>query len=522
MRYGNPCAPLEASDVPIPISLQDTEHFRFMIGQCLGLYFDDGKLDFLADVLKKRCEVTGSKNFASYSVLLNTTDEMRELAALVTVGETYFFRNNDHFRAFTAIAVPSAIKRVRSGSGPLRILSAGCASGEEAYTISILLRECFPELMARDISICGCDINPAVIAKARCAHYSSWSLRETPADMRAKYFHPVGRDLELDPSMRASVSFEERNLTVEDPLFWRANYFDVVFCRNVTMYFPPAVMRIVIQRITRSLVPGGFLFLGHAETLRGISQDFHLCHTHDTFYYQKRFDHEARTVDLFDRSTSKGVSGTVPSDANLGNTSWFDIIHQASARIQSLAENGSSIRFEPSPVQVAPPRWDSTHAFDLLRHERYVEALNHIQSLPADIQVDPDARLLMAALLTNSGAFAEAEQACRLLLQSDELNAGAHYLMALCCEHAADKVRAIEHDQTALYLDASFAMPHLHMGLVAKRAGDLVGAKAGFERALHLLAKEDAARILLFGGGFTRDALIAFCTTALQGLGGQT
>jgi chemotaxis protein methyltransferase CheR len=106
------------------------------------------------------------------------------------------------------------------------------------------------------------------------------------------------------------------------------------------------------------------------------------------------------------------------------------------------------------------------------------------------------------------------------LLTVDELNAGAHYLMALCQEHAGDRAAAEEHDRAAVYLDPFFAMPHLHLGLLAKRSNDTEAAQRELSHALTLLAREDASRILLFGGGFTREALTAFCRAELRAVGG--
>jgi chemotaxis protein methyltransferase CheR len=123
-------------------------------------------------------------------------------------------------------------------------------------------------------------------------------------------------------------------------------------------------------------------------------------------------------------------------------------------------------------------------------------------------------------LLTNSGHLPEAERVCAQMLSADELHAGAHYLMALCRESAGDTGAAIEHGQAAAYLDATFAMPHLHLGLLARRAGDLPLARSELSRALGLLAREEAARILLFGGGFGREALAALCRSELRASGG--
>jgi chemotaxis protein methyltransferase CheR len=106
-----------------------------------------------------------------------------------------------------------------------------------------------------------------------------------PADVQSKWFRAQGHDLLLDKSIRSALRFNTANLASDDPELWQPGRYDAVFCRNVLMYFSPEQMRAVITRIARSLAPGGFLFLGHAETLRGVSERFHLCHSHATFYY---------------------------------------------------------------------------------------------------------------------------------------------------------------------------------------------------------------------------------------------
>jgi chemotaxis protein methyltransferase CheR len=134
---------------------------------------------------------------------------------------------------------------------------------------------------------------------------------------------------------------------------------------------------------------------------------------------------------------------------------------------------------------------------------------------------DPDALLLEAMLLVQQGAPGEAEQACGQLLVRDAFNAGAHYVMALCREQAGDTAAAAEHDQLALHLDPHFAMPRLHLGLLARRAGQREAARRDLQAALHLLAGEDDARLVLFGGGFGRVALLALCESALRDCGGR-
>ncbi|HEV3040876.1 MAG TPA: CheR family methyltransferase [Candidatus Angelobacter sp.] len=507
------------------------ENFRSFVAQRLGLNFDDSKQDFVEDVLRQRMESTGRHRFWHYQQLISSSaKELQAVAEQLTVCETYFFRYIDHFRVFTEVVVPDRI-RVRNGRRDLRILSAGCASGEEAYSLAILIRDELPELASWNIAIQGIDVNPSMVAKAVQAQYTTWSLRDTPANLRRTYFRSQGRDLILDGAVRSMVTFEQRNLVDEDPLFWRRDAFDVVFCRNVTMYFTLEAARSVIARIAQSLTPGGFLFLGHAETLRGISQDFHLQHTHETFYYQLRDAHASSGNMAFVHvSPANGLSpAQIPVMTGPGD-SWSDIIRRASERITNLA-NGTRDQAagatKETGVRTAEvtgwpvAAWDRTLALELLRSEKFAEAIELVHALPPGLKADPDVQLLLGVLLTNRGDLQEAEKVCLGLLKLDDLNAGAHYLMALCREHAGDRSAAVEHDQAAVYLDSSFAMPHLHLGLMAKRSADVETAKRELEQALTLLVREDASRILLFGGGFTREALAEFCRAELRGYGGH-
>jgi chemotaxis protein methyltransferase CheR len=497
----------------VALARADVLRFRDFVTRKLGLQFEDGKLDELASVLRERMELLGLTLFGAYENQLRAREreELGVLAQRLTVGETYFFRYWDQFRAFVEVVLPASL-RARSGR-PVRVLSAGCASGEEAYSLAILARESAATAGARDVRVLGLDVNRAALEKAARARYSTWSLRETSPERRTRYFRPDGRDFCLASEVVTMASFEERNLVDEDASFWRPDAFDVVFCRNVLMYFNPDVMAAVVARITRSLAPEGFLFLGHAETLRGVSQDFHLRHTHETFYYQRRGAPEIA------RSPWPRLEPSIPDSPPLGDSSWVDAIQRASERVAQLTRapqppvRGTA---EAPSVRPGPASFDLQPAVELLRQERHTEAMDLLHAMPESSRVDPDAQLLRAALLTNSGMLAEAEATCEEILRKDELSAGAHYLMALCREHAGDRRAALDHDQAAIYLDAEFAMPHLHAGLLARRSHDREEARAELGRALTLLAREDAARILLFGGGFTREALIALCRSELR------
>jgi chemotaxis protein methyltransferase CheR len=504
--------------------LADVERFRGAVARHLGLHFDDTKLAFLEDVLRRRVEAGGG-DAERYLLRLEPPEapgeELVALAQDLTVAETYFFRHREQFQAFAGQALPDRM-RARLAERRLRLLSAGCATGEEAYSLAMVIRETLADL-SWDVEIRGIDINPAVLEKAARGRYPAWSLRETPPAARQRWFRPEERDFLIDEMVRASVVFQPGNLARDDAGLWQPGAYDVVFCRNVLMYMTPQSAQEIVARIARVLAPGGYLFLGHAETLRGLSQSFHLCHTHGTFYYRRREAEEAATATAETPATPAAPrprERVRPLVAAVEGGSWRETIQRTAERIEALAV-GRGLP-APLPAGVADrtrPAWDLGAAFDLLRGERFAEALALVRALPAESGHDADVLLLQAVLLTQGGQLAEAEAVCRRLLTQDDLNAGAHYVLALCRESAADTRGAIEHDQTAVYLDAGFAMPRLHLGLLARRGGDREAARRELTQALTLLQREDASRLLLFGGGFSREALIALCHAELSACG---
>jgi chemotaxis protein methyltransferase CheR len=493
----------------------DVERFRAAIIRQIGLQFDDSRFGFLGEVLQRRLDKLGRSSETYLRDLEGrpASGEINALARELTVGETYFFRNNEQFRALAEVVLPERM-RVHEAPKVLRLLSAGCASGEEAYSMAIVVRETVADPSC-DVLIRAVDLNPAALEKAGRARYSSWALRDTPPDFQHKWFRVDGREMILEETVRTAVEFTNGNLASDDPEIWQPAAYDAIFCRNVLMYFAPEQMRAVIARIARSLAPGGFLFLGHAETLRGVSDAFHLRHTHETFYYEVK-----ETTERNCQPPAQSVPGAVPGGTTiiLLDEAWVDTIREATERVAALVPTPGAAN-----APVCPPAlpWDLAPALDLLRRERFAEALDHVRAGPAATENDPDVLLLEATLLAHSEQLVAAEDVCLRLLLIDELNAGAHYVLALCREHSGHRERASEHDRVAAYLDPAFAMPRLHLGLLARRAGDRNAARRELAQALALLKREDASRLLLFGGGFSREALMAVCESALRECGAR-
>ena len=454
-----------------------------------------------------------------------SADDLRELAREVTVGETYFFREVAQLETLAAVVVPEFLRK--NGNRPVRILSAGCSSGEEAYSIALALQEHWGPLSMAQISVTGIDVNPTAIAKARRARYSEWSLRATPPQIRERHFRKEGKEYCLSDELRAKVHFEERNLLGDDHPLWVPHSFDVIFCRNVIIYFSADSIRALVARFADALVPGGVLFMGHSETLDKISDDFERQYLHGAFCYVRK----ALPGEGPNWTKNVAFDDIVPADEELApsTTTWVKLIGDAAQRVQQLVDEGDKPDGLDQPEEKAPFNVDSkdappegerfSRALRLFHEERFNEALAMLRHSTSDLEETLQSKLLRASILCQRGDVAKAKTVCLEILGADPKNSGAHHVLALCRKHEGDAAGAISHDYDAVLADPNFAIAHLHLGILLRRAGNWGAASSALSRALNILPRETDERILLFGEGFRREALMFLCRAEIHNLG---
>ena len=431
--------------------------------------------------------------------------ELQTIAETLAVSETYFFRNPEQFAALADVVLPAALERAR---GRLRILSAGSASGEEAYSVAMTLVQHRKHHRLPPIEIVGVDVSRRAVERARRGEYSPWALRALPPPLLSEFFVRSDRHFRIRPDVASMVRFEEGNLLSLARL--APGPWDIVFFRNTFMYFTTDVARHVFDQVAAAMPPESFLFLGHAETLRGVSDAFALRHSHGTFYYQRQpagADAAAGDSSRFRAPHHAGREDAAPDD-----TAWFDDIQRASARIAALVDGRlDSLPNDRRTAAAAPQPAPLQAALTLLaqeRHDAALAALGH--------GTDPERRLLRAVLLVNMGRPGDARAEADALLTAPGMQASAHYVLALCAERGSDDAQAARHDEMAIHLDDTFAMPHLHLALVARRRGNRAGARQHAMRARVLFATEDDLRILIFGGGFGRPGLLQLCDAQID------
>jgi chemotaxis protein methyltransferase CheR len=262
------------------LSVEQFQSLSQLIYQKLGLHFDDKKIYFLKTRVAKRMTALGLTDPREYMFKLSYADpqggEMQALANLVTTNETYMFREYDQLQAFANHCLPEVLsgKQAR-GEKTLRIWSAGCSSGEEPYTLAMILQEVFPQAQSWDCAIIATDIDENMLRKVVAARYGSRSVNEVPDEYREKYLIEDGDEYMV--RRRTASLVQPIHLNLHDRMAMRAmRGFDFVFCRNVLIYFDDASRKAVVDHFYNALNRGGYVFLGHSESVGRVTTAFTL------------------------------------------------------------------------------------------------------------------------------------------------------------------------------------------------------------------------------------------------------
>jgi chemotaxis protein methyltransferase CheR len=262
------------------LSLEQYGKLCRLIYDRLGLSFDDKKIHYLSKRVSMRMEGLNLEDPSEYLMRLAYGDrsgaEMQALANLITTNETYMFREYEQLEAFANNCLPEVVARKETqGNRTLRIWSAGCSSGEETYTLAIIVQEVFPAIAEWDIQIVATDIDEQRLAMAVTGVYGERSMKNVPPEYLARHFGREGDNWRVKPRTRSMVTI--RSLNLHDRLQMRTmRTFDFIFCRNVLIYFDDASRKAAVDHFYNALVPGGFFFMGHSESVGRISSAFRL------------------------------------------------------------------------------------------------------------------------------------------------------------------------------------------------------------------------------------------------------
>lgn len=260
------------------------KQLRNFIYQKSGIFISDSKKYFIENRLSRRLQVNGLSSFEDYLYLIQYSTNGKELDHLfdaITTNETFFFRESQQTDLFIDVIVPKVIEQ--NGKEEVKVWSAACSTGEEPYTIAMLLKEKKGAVRAEVIAT---DISRGVIESAKRGVYNNYSVRNVPEAYLKKYFAANGQNFELSPAIKSMVAFQQMNLTDEKIIRSMARK-DVIFCRNVLIYFDDRAKQKVVSLLYDSLKPKGYLFTGASESLHSISRAFRPIAINKVIVYQK-------------------------------------------------------------------------------------------------------------------------------------------------------------------------------------------------------------------------------------------
>jgi len=417
-------------------------------------------------------------------------EALRKLAAHLTIGETYFFRERPSFNALATHVLPALIQRKRGTDRRLRLWSAACSSGEEAYSLAILIQQVLPDWRDWNISILATDINPRFLRKAEAGIYGEWSFRESAPDFRTRYFTAAGdRRYQVRAEVRELVKFAELNLALDGfpSIATDTNAMDLILCRNLLIYFTPVHARRLISSLRQSLTDDGWLVVSPSECSQAMFPGFVPVNFPGSILYRKR--EGSATVD----SVPKPLGEDLPAVAPLSEA--------------EVARMLTPVPVPPPAARATPPetpRVELDAAQELYSQGRYIEAAALLRAA-LDTGRPDDARLLglLVRALANQGTLDEALTASQRWIAADKIDAGAHYLNAMVLQELGDRAGSRTALQRAVYLLPEFTLAHFALGNLARAAARHEEAQRHFANAAHLLRSQPAEVLVPESEGLT-------------------
>ena len=432
----------------------DLSAFSGYIAETLGLNFPQERWGDLQRGVELVAREFSFDDLGAFTRWLMSTPlskkQLETLAGNLTIGETYFFRDEKSFETLAERILSPLIEERRKGERRLRIWSAGCCTGEEAYSIAIVLHRIIPDLLNWKVTLLATDISSRFLHKAESGIFSNWSFRGTPAWVKERYFSRTdGGGFQISPVIKKMVHFAQLNLAQDafpSPVT-DTHAMDIIFCRNVLMYFTEPQAKKVIKNFYRAQSDGGTLFVGASELLLVSPPEYRSVHAGETIYHV-RDGLAQRPVPVW----------TFPSVTQEAETRATDSRPQ-------LPEPPS----EKSPV--TPARDIQGDAAVMYGQGRYAEAAETLDELRRNRQLESSALGLLARARANQGKLAEALACCDEWIGKDKVNPSAHYLRAVILQERKETEEAVRSLNRVLYLDTEFVVAHFALAHIARERG---------------------------------------------------
>lgn len=416
-------------------------------------------------------------------------EQLNLLATHFTISETYFFRDAALFQHLEHTLLPALIERRRTEDMRLRLWCAGCCTGEEAYSLAILLHRLIPDLPRWKVSLLATDVNVDSLAAARTGCYGPWSFRNSSAWNDARYFEPgPGKCFTVRPALRALVHFKQLNLARSDypSMLNDTTDVDVLVCRNVLMYFEPEAARGAIARLADAVTEGGWLIVAPSELSLVEHVRLAPLHLESTILHRKS-------------TAPPPAPAHAPPSVELPVTRPFVSAPASAART-----------LDRSPVVTASPGVEDTleQAEALFSAREHRAAWTIAASILEECPSDRRAMRLLARICANEGRLAEARAWCERVIAADRVDPLGYYLRALVLHEQGFHAEASDALRQTLYLDPDFILAHFTLGALAHAIGDTDSSQRHWRNTVRILTRVEPEETVPESDGLSAARLL--------------
>lgn len=387
------------------------------------------------------------------------------LVVHITVGETYFYRDISQMQLLMNEVLPKMIKKKRDENDlTLRIWSAGCSTGDEIYTIAMMLTELLNDSNQWTIDLLGTDINTLSLRKAVNAHYSEWSMRSIPANLKQKYFIKEGNVYKLLDHIRNMVKFTYVNLNndVYPSMFNRTNSQDLILCRNVLIYFDNTIIQKIMNKFSQSLNPGGYLLLGASDPVLNYNANADFQYHPGMLFSRALMNNQQKQLRQAEQAKQaeqvRQVKREKQTEAKV-----------AQKNIQPASPSISKREVETNLNNIPKERFNQNKIMQLLEHGDWQSILDVLQDNTLDISKSETYMYAKATALANLGKLVEAVRLFQTLLLAHPTNKYSHFTYALALLELNKMEDAELELRKSIFLDRNFVIGYYQLGLLLMR-----------------------------------------------------
>jgi len=500
---------MSGGEIRKDLSTEEFALFRDWIHKHSGIFLEDIKMDSLRISLVTRATGHDIDEYSDYFELLSRDeDEFKALMNLVTINETSFFRFPAQFDALRTSVIPSILAdRPATSARRFRVWSAGCSTGEEPYTIGMTLLASELATFGYECEILGTDVSTQALDRAREGVYPARSIASVQQQTIQKWFEPVRNGHRPIKVVRDLCDFHYHNLIKEPyPLEFMSGW-DVIFCRNVTIYFRLESTRRVVDNFYEALNPGGYLFIGHSETLTSISDRFEPVEIDGVFLYRKPAAKRPLTFSeaIAQRKVAQAATARKPASPRRGDVASKSVRRPPAPQVAVP---------EP-PVGPRPAERLVAQAHSLLESAQASEALVLATQALVLEPSNVDAHLVAAFAHADLGHLDDAVKQAHVVLAEQPLTAGARYILGIINQQRGDMDAALSEFRRTVYVDRHFVLAHFAIANIHRARGESADACRGYENTLRALYMEPEGQWTAFLGGFRPDLLARTCERSL-------